>query len=375
MKEHINISVIRDSVAFHNLQEEWNALLEHSASNTIFLRWEWLYNWWKVYRGNNRLFLIIARDNNSLIGIAPLYVEKAYFNKISFLGSNIVCSDYLNFILLKGREQEVLKTILSYLNQEKEEWDILELTGIPSKSDNLEGIISFFSQNRTIINEEYTTCPYIDLSSDWETIYGSFTSFLKSNISRKNKKFINLPYPSFEKIGQGREIGEYFDIFLNLNKLRLKDKDLETPFSDSMFQTFHRNILNEFHKKGMAELCFLKTNEDYLAGLYLFSYDHCYYYYQSGFNPEWQKLSPGTLLLYHLIKDAHENKWKKFDFLQGGEEYKINWTNSQENNAKIIIFNNTPRGYCKFFLAKARETIKKGTKFFQKFSHQNTNHA
>ncbi|MCU0476705.1 MAG: GNAT family N-acetyltransferase, partial [Anaerolineae bacterium] len=44
--------------------------------------------------------------------------------------------------------------------------------------------------------------------------------------------------------------------------------------------------------------------------------------YNSGLNPAHAPLSPGIVLLCHLIRWAAENGMTAFDFLRGNEEYK-----------------------------------------------------
>ena len=44
--------------------------------------------------------------------------------------------------------------------------------------------------------------------------------------------------------------------------------------------------------------------------------------YNSGFAPERAALSPGVVLLAHLVRDAIGRGRKKFDFLRGEERYK-----------------------------------------------------
>ena len=44
--------------------------------------------------------------------------------------------------------------------------------------------------------------------------------------------------------------------------------------------------------------------------------------YNSGFDPEHARLSPGIVLLAHVIRDAIERGVATFDFLRGEEPYK-----------------------------------------------------
>ena len=56
----------------------WNALAEQSIADTPFSRHEYLREWWKTLGGGEwksaELVLISARENDELIGIAPLFI-------------------------------------------------------------------------------------------------------------------------------------------------------------------------------------------------------------------------------------------------------------------------------------------------------------
>ena len=61
---------------FEALANPWNALLKQTASDNIFLTWEWLYTWAKHYLGDNRLCIILVyKQPSQLVGIAPFYIQ------------------------------------------------------------------------------------------------------------------------------------------------------------------------------------------------------------------------------------------------------------------------------------------------------------
>ncbi|MCB0161562.1 MAG: hypothetical protein KDD83_25675, partial [Caldilineaceae bacterium] len=59
---------------FDALAGEWDALLQRSRSNVIFLTHAWQKTWW-TYLGHGDLWIVAFRraDNDALVGIAPLY--------------------------------------------------------------------------------------------------------------------------------------------------------------------------------------------------------------------------------------------------------------------------------------------------------------
>jgi CelD/BcsL family acetyltransferase involved in cellulose biosynthesis len=337
----MNVTIISTVEGFHSLRDEWNYLLENSKQKTIFLTWEWLYTWWQVYKcESQQLHICTVRDQGQLTGIAPLYIKKRYLTSvIYFLGSNIVCSDYLDFILLKTREEKSLFAIIDSIIKENDKWDVLSLRNIPADSNNIPLIRSCFLVNRTIFDEINTVCPYLNLQSNWESIYATFSPMLKNIINKKFRKINKLHNIQYVEASPGKDIVSMFSRFIQLNRLRFKMKGKQSPFADKKFLEFHNHIIAVLNGRDMIKIAFLKADDELIAGIYLFKYNDKYLYYQGGFDPAWESFSPGTLLSYFVIKDAHERKMKELDFLQGNEDYKRNWTRTTRYNARINIYN------------------------------------
>ena len=58
------------------------------------------------------------------------------------------------------------------------------------------------------------------------------------------------------------------------------------------------------------------------AGYLNFDYQDRIWVYNSGMDRQFMDISPGWVLLGHLLQWANENKRTEFDFMRGGEEYK-----------------------------------------------------
>jgi CelD/BcsL family acetyltransferase involved in cellulose biosynthesis len=49
------------------------------------------------------------------------------------------------------------------------------------------------------------------------------------------------------------------------------------------------------------------------------------HYYLSGFDPAYERLGPGSLLIEHAMTFARHAGQRWFDFLRGSEPYKYGW--------------------------------------------------
>src|SRR2546425_5977022 len=89
------IERIEDLGGFEKLKDEWTELLDASASNCLFLTWEWLYTWWKHLSAGRRLCLLTVRSGGELLAIAPLALRPPQpirlvpFHSLEFLGMTV----------------------------------------------------------------------------------------------------------------------------------------------------------------------------------------------------------------------------------------------------------------------------------------------
>jgi len=191
------------------------------------------------------------------------------------------------------------------------------------------------------INNTNTTCPYLRLSLPWEGIYNSYASVIRNNIARKKKRFHDVYKGEIIEVGPEEDWNFYFDRLLFLNKLRMNQKHLESSFLEQNFVDFHKSIIRTFIKNIEVKFIFLRIEGILIAGIYLLTDQKRYYYYQSGFDPAWEKISPGTLLFDYAIKHAYTRGMEEFDFLQGNEKYKCLWTHTYRQNIKISVYKHT----------------------------------
>jgi len=328
----ITVEEITKDEDFFNLKDDWNTLLSKSQANNLFLTWDWLYTWWKYFGENKELKILLLKDDK-LRSIVPFYASK---NKMKFLGSFGAGSDYLDFIIQKGSENKVISKIYDYFKNNTG-WETITLTGIPSELKNSELIQRYYKDSCYVIAKDYSICPYSPLPDNYDNFLKSLSSNMRSNIKKKRNKFEQLN-GKFIVVNEKKELAKAINEFINLNLNRMDMKDIYSPFNNENFLKFHKDIMASFFDKGWLRLCFLKINNKHIAGIYIIKYDKKYYYYQSGFDPEWKKLSPGLILFSYCMENAISEGITEFDFLQGTEDYKFRWTDNTKKNLQIKIY-------------------------------------
>jgi len=337
----LQVDVIDSEEGLIEIAQEWSNLLPRSHNDTIFLTFEWLSTWWKHFKDNRELRVLTARnEDGELIGIAPLMIYRRRLLSLlslkvmEFLGSGH--SDYLDFILLKGREEEILGAFFRYLREHGDEWDLLDLVDIPEDSMTLRYVRKLTLKHMDRIEN---VCPYITLPKSWDSFLLSLPKKRRRNFQyylRRLKRDFSF---QFGTVGGG-DLQEKIDRLYSLHESRWRTKGTLGVFSDRKFAQFHRDIILKSFERGWLRLYYISLNGNIVSVLYAFRYGQRICYYQSGFDPEYSKYSLGTITIGCCIESAISEGVKEFDFLRGDEPYKYDWgANRARRNVRCRIFN------------------------------------
>jgi hypothetical protein len=318
----MNQEIIRSNSEFHNLKEEWNALLENSASRVPFLRHEFLTSWWKTLGGGEwekgDLAVVLQRDSrDKLEGIAPFFVHNG---RVLFLGSHEI-SDYLDIISRAEKLPQVIKQLLTVLEDPSfPDWQRIDLYNILDDSPSLPYIRETLLQAGYQLEEEILQpAPYISLPSNWDTYLNNLKprdrEEIEKKISSAEKYFLPV---SWYIVEDPSTLEQELDDFLELMSNHPQKKLFLTPDMVRQMKIFGR----EAFRAGWLQLAFLQVGDIKASGYLNFDFNDQIWIYNSGINPLFENISPGWVLLGKIIQWAIEHGKVKLDFMRGDEPYK-----------------------------------------------------
>lgn len=354
---------------FIALRERWKDVLRR-CDHSVFSTWEWLSIWWKHFRKDKRLILLLAEDNDNILGISPLMysVHKMFglrIGKIEFLGTP--ASDYSDFILAEKGE-ECIKRFMDYvLNSLSEEWDCIELTQIPETAEFLMYLnrISgnarlvpirvfrhplLFSFNLFVGKENaklvqrrvLCECPYIPLTKSFDTFFNRLPRKFRKELRRNRRRLQEKYKVGFEDFSKPESCKEGMKRMFDLHQKRWTAKGWPGIFADQKVRDFHLDVARSFSEKGWLSLDSLLAKGKDVASLYGFRYKSKLYAYLSGIDPAYHRYSVGNLLYLHILENCIKDEFTEFDFLRGGELYKYRWTSLSRKNFEVVL---TQRGF------------------------------
>src|SRR3954453_6744071 len=97
MRSNYTIQILRREAELEALQPEWSDLYEASADRNPFLSYEWTAGCWQHLCSGASPFVVAARREGRLVGVAPLRLRRQLgFRVLRFIGDPR--SDYLGFL-------------------------------------------------------------------------------------------------------------------------------------------------------------------------------------------------------------------------------------------------------------------------------------
>jgi CelD/BcsL family acetyltransferase involved in cellulose biosynthesis len=311
------VTVETDPHCFIQLEAEWLELLNRAHTNTIFQTPQFLSSWWKAL-GVGTLQIIIIRDDAGVMqGIAPLYIEVASDaqRQLNFVGC-VAVSDYLDVIVAREKSEAVYQVLVEYIATQ-DLFDRLYWCSLPEASPTRTYSKHYFSQTQETLQD---IAPCIPLPQTWELYLSSLDRKQRHEVKRKWRRLDELEH-TFEIITEETAAKEALAEFIALHTTSSAAK---REFWNDSHLAFFKELVSPIAQAGWLKLFFLRIEGKRVASMLLFDYNTQYALYNSGFDPAlYKEVGTGATLTAYTIKHAIEQGKTTYDFLRGGEEYKL----------------------------------------------------
>jgi CelD/BcsL family acetyltransferase involved in cellulose biosynthesis len=296
--------------------DAWDALHAATRLRSPFLGWTWQHAWVAVFAEGRRLELRRVVDaSGRLVALLPL-VEIGPGRWLLTGGSDV--SDYLDLIVLADREQEAWAALLAARAGDAAVW---ELHAVPAASPTVTALPALAAAAGLAAEARVEErCPILPLPATWDALLASLSGKHRHEITRKLRRFEReAPAGRVVWADTAAAVEARLDDFLALHR---RSRQGKAKFMDARMERFFRRVVPALAARGRARLALLELPEGPIASFVTLEWDGAVGLYNSGFHPERAALSPGLVLLAHVIRDAIERGRQRFDFLRGEERYK-----------------------------------------------------
>jgi CelD/BcsL family acetyltransferase involved in cellulose biosynthesis len=310
-----------------DLKDDWNRLLVRGVCNAPFLTFEYLQDWWQTRGGGewpaeSELAILVAREGDELVGIAPLFIARHEGKRKLLLLGSIEISDFLDLIVAPKNEKRFAAALLEFFSTRLAPMGVegLELFNVLEDSPTLPAMAEAArAAGYTVEQTCLQQAPCITLPGDWDAYLESIDKKQRHEIRRKMRRAVEGEVKvELYFTSDPLKVDEDTEAFLSL---MAQDPEKAEFLKPEMRSQFKLSIRRAFDLRNL-QLAFLKVGGSNAAAYLNFDYDNRIWVYNSGIDRKFTEYSPGWVLLGHLLQWANEHQRSHFDFMRGNEDYK-----------------------------------------------------
>ena len=306
-------------------QAQWDALVARAATDALFLSWDWLTNWWRVFGdtvGGNPDILAFYRGAQ-LVGLAPLYQRRLRRNGlvmtrsvqmigIAWRDPQPLISEYLDVIAGAADLGAVRDACVAHLVAQRD-WNELVIAFTGTGGEWGAAYRRLAPATGHYVRELDRSVTYqADLSE-------GFASYLKQLRQSTRRSVWNLRRRLGSDAAVRLEAVAAADIdsaFAHLNRLHLLRWN-KPAFIDKRLE-FHRQLAYRLAATDELRMSRLWVNGKVVSVLYDVCKGSRQYNIKMAFDPNFStQVSLGLIHLGYALEQAAEHKVASYDFLAG----------------------------------------------------------
>jgi len=353
--------VITQEDAFVELKSRWDDLLRDSALDVPFHCWAWYEMCWRHFGRGQELHMIAVEDAcGQLMAVAPLLrtttrLRGFRVTELRFLSTGV---SPRNAILHRNAEGGLpaMRTILDYLAQHAEQWDLATLTWV-DENGPLASLLRESACHRglDVLEKTGRRSPYIE-------IQGSFQQYMRENfrkarrqsIRRKVNRLLERDDYRLEEYTQCNDMPEAVSLAFDVWAASWKGAAGDIQHAEAR-KSFLLDAANYFAPLGQVRIWIAFLGDRPIAVYYTLTSSRQVYALSTEFNKDYFDLSPGAVLLHEIIKTLHGEQPCLFDFTGDLYEYKKPWATGVRRLVNFQLFNR--RMYSRFLYATKKTLL------------------
>lgn len=337
------------------LAPAWNEVLALSETATPFLTHEWILSWWEAFGGHQDLFVLVLEDALGPAAIAPFAVARRRAGPLSYRAIEMIGTGALRFLgmglsdrsdlLLARRAEECAGMVLQHLAAERKRWDVVDLRFLPEGSTTAR-VFAARAQEAGIglARAPLADSPFLRLTGTYEDYLARRGRNFRSGLERRLRKLEHMGTVRFELAAADEGALAAFRSAVGVSLESWKERSGSALFLHSSVRSFFEALIPRLEARRGIYISLLEVGGRIAAHELGFRTGSKLWSYDSAFKREFASGSPGTLLTAKVLEAAWREGLEEYDFLRGGEGYKVAWTAESRREVQLVLDSGTLKG-------------------------------
>lgn len=365
----IRVDVITTSGALAALEAEWNAVLDASGIDHPFLTHEWITCWWDSFGAGKELYVLVARRDGVVVGIAPLMKTTERRRGVTVRALTFMANYHSNRsgFILAGDGRAALSALCGHMVTQCADVDLWLFDFIPEGSVDdllLPGILR--ARRMQHVARPSLVSPYIPIDRPWDEYWAGRKKRFRAGINHAVDHFSRdgkIDAPHYTADGLDTAFAELLQVSRKTWKYQAGTAIASTPDNEHFYRSFARAAA----ARGWLRIWILKAGGVPAAFSYCLAYKGRAMVLKIGFDTAYAQDSPGSVLAMVTIRHYFDAGMSEFDWLGDNESFKHKWTSRARAHRAYIVFTRRPRGMLLYFVERfVVSAVKKAVAVFRR---------
>ncbi|HSA63266.1 MAG TPA: GNAT family N-acetyltransferase, partial [Nitrospira sp.] len=322
----LRVDLIEDDDTFLRMGPVWNRLVDHAGIDHPFLRHEWVRTWWECFKPAGKLHILVVKEGNEPIAIAPLMFDQGRVYGCSVRRLRGIANVYTERfdLILTRRAKEACGAIWQFLSAEAAQWDMLELRQVPDNARAAEYLRFWAYEDNFLLGQWHSSDgPFIPIDQPWDSYMKTLSKKHVSNLRGRAKGLHRIGDVRHEIVTGGEHLSRTLDEAFLLEAAAWKGKAGTAIMNRPDRLAFYRSLLTRAAEGGWLQLHFLTIEGKRIAVQIALEIHNKLYILKSGYDPHYAPFAPSLLLCEWMLRDAWKRKLSEVDFLGDAERWKL----------------------------------------------------
>jgi CelD/BcsL family acetyltransferase involved in cellulose biosynthesis len=319
------------------LARQWNELVWQMECPEVFYTFEWALAVSRAYRDSITPLLILAYEQDSLVGVAALATDKAQRETFFLAGTT---ADFCDFVSFPELRDELVECVLGQLRLSG--LPMLVLANLPTDSATTRALgPSAASRRYNLFSEPAFQCAQVSLHTA-EQRASVYRSVRHKREGRYLKALAAKVPVVLDHLRSWDQIAPALPSFSRAHVARFEAMGRISHLASPQRIAFLSELAKLLSSQGWITLNQLRAGDRPIAWLYAFQFARHWSFYQMTFDCSFREYSPGSGLRLRVIEEACDSAETDFvDLGLGSEQHKKRWATGGRETLNLTLATST----------------------------------
>jgi len=322
------------------LAHQWNELVQQMECPEVFYTYEWALAVSRAYRGSLAPLLMLAYQQDSLVGIAALAGDPSR-KSVAFIAGTT--ADYCDFVSHPELRSEFVALVFSELRNLRVPQ--LLLANVPADSATSRALaLATQTYEYSLLSRPAFRCAGVVLSSPEQKESTKQSVRRKQMLRRHLKTMSKIGLVELRHLKSREDIEAALPKFEQAHIARFLSTGRVSNLVSEERRTFLAELAKLLSRQGWITLTSLNVGNDPVAWNYGFQFAGSWFWYMPALDHAFRRYYPGLCLLAKIVEEACEKpEINRVDLGLGAEGYKERFATGARQTLDFTISASTAR--------------------------------